>query len=871
MPQTVRTSAALEKHLRKCGYGDEQLAKQFTFDNVTVPIAAFAGKPWDSWSACIAVVDAGSDSRAAAARVHPLGAPTVFACQESGVDWWKQGPTGPISSRQIAWDVLGQTIAQFKADLRPDRIYGAKLRKADARGSQLWFFDAGLMPAIEQRRGEALCRLIERVIAKLRRSLGSQLNTRQAQEDLYRTVFWLLAAKVLHDKSVPNFINIDLTNVEEVFDRIGKHHGETDRFPPFGRPGRPAIDDAAIQISNCGSLADVSSESLAFVNENALIDKAAGTKLVKGASADYDIRKELGIHSTPATLVNHMLAQLWPLIEQIDEADRHVFEPACGHAPFLTAAMRWLRDWGTERDPEARHGYLKRHLHGIEADPFAIEVAKLALLLADAPHGNRWDIKQNDMFATGVLRGEASKAAILLANPPYEPFTPEARSRHARMGAPVTAITKAVEMLNRTLPNLPRGGVFGVVVPQGTLHDKESSDVRKFLVEECELHEIDVFADSLFEHGDHEVAVLMGRRRKGERRSTTLAYRRVRERGMSAFKERLEFSSQRRVPQSRFVTREDATLFLPDLVEVWDYLASYPKLESAVHVQKGREYWEQEHLDKQGLVSAKKKAGWIPAILKADDDYRVWNGPSRVWLDPSDETFRARGGGAKPGVPQVILNYARVARDPWRLKPFIDEEGIGVSSRFLVFRPRVGGPSLQAIWALLISPMANAYAYCWSGKRETLVKEWRAFPIPEITEVFDEAIVAAVDRYFAAVSAAEEQFMKPKNEKAVRQALLAVDAEVLRLYDLPPKLERELLDLFQWMPSEPDRNLRKGVGCKFGTYFPHDFRPCVPLHEYISEQYRDSTAGQHAKRSQPVRSKAALAALDLAERLAAGE
>lgn len=859
----------MEALLRKCGYGDEQLAKSFKFDNVTVPIAAFAGKPWDSWSACIAVVDANGNSRTAAAKVHPLGAPTVFACHNEGVDWWAQGPTGPSKSRWISWDVIDQVIDQHKAELRPDRIYAAKLRKPDATARQLWFFDVGLMPMVERQRGETLCQLVERVVGGLRRALRSQLNTRQAQEDLYRTVFWLLAAKVLHDKGVPNFVRIDLKSADEVFDRVGRHHGDTDRYPPFGSVGRSAIDEAASQIVACGSLADVSSESLAFVYENALIDTAASSKSGKKANDSYDIRKELGIHSTPPALINHMLSQLWPHIEAIEETDRHVFEPACGHAPFLTASLRWLRDWGTGKDPDTRHRYLKTHLHGIEADSFAIEVAKLALLLADVPHGNRWDIEPQDMFATGVLAGKAKKSMILLANPPYEPFNPKDRIRYASLGAPVTAITKAVEMMNRTLPNLPCGGVFGLVVPQGTLHDKESSKIREFLIKECDLFEIDIFADNLFEHGDHEVAVLMGRRHD-ERKTTTLAYRRVRERGMRSFKDRLEFSSQQRVSLSRFTAREDNSLILPDLAEIWDYVSSHSRLEVAVHVQQGRQYWEQEKLEGQGLVSKKKRPGWIPAVLTADDDYNVFRGPSRVWLADNSRTFRPRGGGAKPGIPQVVLNYAPVARDPWRLKPFLDEDGIGVSSRFLVFRPKPGGPSLRTMWALLISPIANAYAYCWAGKRETLVREWRAFPLPDLTRNSCDAIDAAVGRYFAAMKNSEDAFMTPKHEKAVRSAILAVDAEVLRLYDFSPKLERTLLELFRWDSTAPARNVRKGVGCTFHNYFPEDFRPCVPLREYISDNYRDSSAGRLAKRIQPVRSKAALAALDLSERLATG-
>ena len=79
--------------------------------------------------------------------------------------------------------------------------------------------------------------------------------------------------------------------------------------------------------------------------ENALVDKAAGGKKAKKGEKSYDIRKELGIHSTPSALIHHMLSQMWSMIEEIKPEDRNVFEPACGHAPFLTAAMRWLRDW----------------------------------------------------------------------------------------------------------------------------------------------------------------------------------------------------------------------------------------------------------------------------------------------------------------------------------------------------------------------------------------------------------------------------------------------------------------------------------------------------------------------------------------------
>jgi hypothetical protein len=549
-------------------------------------VAAFAGRPFDNWSACIAVVNLNGDSKISAATVQTLGTPTVFVCGPQRVDWWAMGPSGPTTSRAVPWSDISGVFRDHKDELAPSRIYNAKLRRIGDSARQPWFFDLGLMPAIEKNRGETLLRLVEKAINELRQDLGPKLHTRQGQEDAYRTVFWLLAAKVLHDKRVENFIKIDLRNIDEVFDRIGKHHGETDRFPPFGREGRQAIDQVAETFARCGSLADVSSESIAYVYENALIDKTAGVTARTG-SKPYDIRKELGIHSTPSVLIHHMLSQMWSMIEDIKPEDRNVFEPACGHAPFLTAAMRWLRDWHHEGETGATHEYLRSHLHGIDADGFALELGKLALTLADEPHGNKWNLTPGDMFMPGVVAKHAKKAHILLANPPYEVFSVADRAYYRGAGEAVPAHTKATEMLRRVLPHLPPGSVFGVVMPQGVLHDKESKPLRQILLDDFDLSEISVFADNLFEHGDHETAVLIGRRKRPCGRPLALRYRRVREHDMERFKQRLAFSSVRVVCQSRFAATADMDLRMRDLDDVWSYLSDYPPLASVATVRQG--------------------------------------------------------------------------------------------------------------------------------------------------------------------------------------------------------------------------------------------------------------------------------------------
>jgi hypothetical protein len=862
VPPPALTASSLKPFLRRCGYTDSRLGEKYRFGNQTAPLAGFFGKPWDTRSACLGIVNADADSRAAAQLCLPLGTPTAFVCRTDVLDWYKLTPEGPSDARSIPARQIEGFFREHSRDLAPETIYAAKTRRSMPGARQLWFVDVGLMPAVERRDGETLHRLVEKAIQDLAAALGGQLRSRKAFADLYKTVFWLLAAKLLHEKDVENFKRIDLADVDDVFRRVGRHYAGIEDLPPGGKAWRPAIDAVAASIAEWGYLGSISTESLAYLYEKALIDKrpsgAAAKKLAKGT----DIRKELGIHSTPPALVDHMLAQLWPFIEQIEPADRRVCEPACGHAGFLVAAMRWLREFSALPEGQDRHRYLRDRLRGIEVDSFARELAKLSLTIADVPFGNSWRIDDKDMFAPGVLRRAARECTVLLANPPYEPFTPADKARYRKLGEPVTAITKAVEMLQRTLPHLPPGGVFGVVVPQGVLHDKESASVREFLLKHCELTEISLFADNLFEEADHETAILLGRR-KAAAASATLWYRRVRERGMDAFKERLSFSLERPVTQSRFARSAGSSLLLPDLEGVWDYLRGAARLGASVHVQQGFQFRSKEELKGREVESRTKRPGWRPAILRVDD-YPIWDLPKRTWTDYSPETLRQRGGGAKPGTPQVVVNYRPVARDPWRIKAAVDDQGLPVSSRFLVFRPKKDSVPLRVLWAILNSPIVNAYAYCFSGKRETLPKEWRALPLPVLTQDAKEAILRAALGYLRLAQPPETFALGEPDEELIQKALFEMDAAVLRAYDLPPRLERQLLDLFRGVE-------RKSVGCRFPGYFDPSFRPCIPLHEYLSDEYRRSTAGQMLQRLQPVRSQAAIAALDAAEALAAGK
>lgn len=811
VPPVTVTSAMLKPHIEKCGYTGDRLKPDYSFGAGSVALGGFIGKPWDARSACLAVVDATTDSRLAAHACIEFGAPTALVCRGDSLDWWQLSITGPREPKTIRATEIDGFFRLHAAQLRPENIYAAKLHRPAPAGVQMEFVDVGLMPALERKAGEALNRLVTQAIRTLMDGLGGKVRTTKDEQGVYKSVFWMLAAKLLSEKGVRGFKSLDLHDIDQVFKVVGEHYKDARDYPPGDRTWKPAIARVAGSIAEWGSLGNISAESLAFLYETALID---GPKSKVGKSKDKarpDVRKTLGIHSTPSILVDHMLSQLWPLVDPNTLADQRVFEAACGHGAFLTAAMRDIRNWSGMNDSAARHRYLRDRVRGVEFDPFAVEIAKLSLTLADVPHGNTWLIETGDMFKPGVLRDAAKWATIVLSNPPYEDFKKTNANRWLKSDEPVTAQTKAVEMLKRVVPNLAPGAVFGFVLPQGALFQREAKDLRTKLLESCEVAEISLFDDTLWSNAKPETCILLGRRKNGKDRVSTVMYRRVRNADMAAFKSSLAFSHEDRLKVSELGRGEDVSLYEPDLRELWRHCEALPELETEFDVQQGFQLKAEQALGTRPVVSAVQRAGFSKAVLNASDDYTVWELLQTKWVDLRASNVRRPGAATVLGTAQVIINYAGPVQ-AWRFRPVVDAEGIAVSSRFLTFRPRaIARHSLTTLWAVLLSPVAGAYAYSWSSKRQTLVKEWLAFPLPTPSESQRAEIEAAANTYLELVRKAQEFMVLVPDDGTIRRALLDLDAAVLRLYDLPPALERQLLAIFDGVD-------RPGVGCTFRGY-----------------------------------------------------
>jgi hypothetical protein len=523
------------------------------------------------------------------------------------------------------------------------------------------------------------------------------------------------------------------------------------------------------------------------------------------------------------------------------------------------------------------HDYLKTHIHGVEMDDFAREIARLSLTLADIPSPDGWDLKPGDMYASNVLAKEAAKCRVMLSNPPYEAFG-EADKRKYRKSGHEVRYKKAVEMLSRTLPELPVGGVFGVLIPQAVLNGPEARGVREVLLRDFELAEICRFPGKVFEFAEMETAVILGRRHSDgfDPKSHRIRLRSVGEHGLPKFIENYSVEEDLSVPQSRFESDPRLVLTVPALDELWAHLDNNPRVSDVAEIGRGIEFKGKEARNAVPVVLAHPKLPDYPAGFAgmARASQEIFATPPLRGLAAKDDLIENPRQGMAVGRPQVLVNRNRAARNRWRLKALLDPDGRPVKNNFLIVRPEDSRAPALFLWAILNSPIANAFVARDTMKRDNAESTLGKVPIPRLDyQAIDEVLTAAqAYRDLAArhsATAGGESRRKSSHlslfeassaipagptDSQVCDALLAMDAAVLKLYALPVRLERQLLDHFRGQT-------RSGVGCAFDDYFPADFESLVPLHKYISATYRRSTIDQVTERMRPGESTHVLASL----------
>jgi hypothetical protein len=789
---------AFEDGLQGIGYSADHIHLEYGYSDflgegqrLTIDLAAFGGSVPSLRTCNIGVLIENHIAEKELVRVRSLGAPLLFTydLSQGRLRRWKMPQDGPLllldSPDNLTLDALPVYFAEHRAEWQPEAFRQARTATFHAENPQLDFFDLGLLPSLEGQLQVKLSAHLQAIAARSREILNERYGDSafESQFSAYaRLLFRLLAAKLLSDRG-------DLSTLAQTTD-VSTVLQEIERKYHAGETIEPGLNDSTVQkqvwdtLRTGLDLRNLSPESLAFVYENTLVDP--------------DLRRRNGIHATPPQVADFLLRQL--PIERLPEAERFVFEPFCGNAPFLLAAMRRLRELlspDQARTSREMHEYLKARLMGIEQLPIASEIARYSLILGDYPNDNSWQIKEGNAFSDPTFDIFLQKAQIVLSNPPHEDFNSGERpdgSHHNR----------AAEALRRVLIHPPK--LLGFVMPLSFVDGNDYKVLRQQLVENYPDITVTSLPDNVFGKASQQTALIAAHRLDLDKSKRYIFasvsaddYRNTfRTTGKATITEERETLPQS-ADGSPVIWQKPAG----ELKILWDFLASYPTLGDFAELHRGFEWKtkEGETSSTSSAVSNVEREGFSPGLHKADDSVEDYVATQVSYLDVRPESILYKPRQWKWDQPKALVNDARISRDIWRLVAVADNEGVYASQRFNGAWPKTEplvSLSAEVISALLNGPVANASVFQNSNGRDNHPKVLKQIPVPFFTQDQINEITSLVSVYKDLRWRDIEEKMPLPLYAAdeLKRAFLKIDAAILDAYALPPELEATLLRQF---------------------------------------------------------------------------
>ena len=651
----------------------------------------------------------------------------------------------PQMRDEFSADVLISQITSRQEHWRPSEVLRAKNIAFPQISPQLDFYDVGLVAAIEADVHRKLNELLSTVVAQsleIYKERHNQEPNNEVYRTLFQAIFRFMAAKLLGDrKHEGDWLNPDSATVLQSVSAF-----YNDPVASLSTIDAPIRNRAWEIIRTAIHFQNLSVEALAYVYENTFVDVST--------------RRTLGTHATPYEVAEFMVRAL--PFDSLSQDERTVFEPFCGAAPFLIAALGRLRELLPDgMNATDRHSYFVQMLTGMEMDLFAREVAFHSLILADYPNSNGWRISGEDVFASSVLTDNLVRSNIVLCNPPYGIFDPQDRTKYS-----LNAADKAVEALLRVLQHPPR--MLGFILPRIYVNGVSYQSVRKQI--QAHFKNVDVVAlpDNVFQHSSLETVLL-------------LAY------NESQGDSRHRFTSLSKSQYRAFKSSRNLKWNTESPVKLWEELKNALTLASVTRVHQGIQFNLSLKENATLLFSDIKKPGFVPGLVRVRDGFAPYIAQDSVYLNVDEKYMRGRSKAHRfPwSRPKLIASAGRMSQDHWLVAAVADYEGLVCTQRFHGIWPKIAAPPLEVLAAVLNGPVANAWLSRHRTGRDNQVGYIKTIPLPNFSPTATELVSRYIDHYVRLQDTTEGV-----------NALLKVDAAVLDAYGLSKEAEDELLAWF---------------------------------------------------------------------------
>lgn len=771
----------LRASLTHLGYRGADVFQGFRFAAVdlparpirTVDIAAFWDGPASYRTAALGVVriHVNETARETVEATRSLGAPFLVVIDADEASLWTytaSGATRLDSTLASDWQTL--LADRTKYGPGPIRQLKALQIRADSQNTGL-LFDPRTLYAIQANTQLALDDMLTQFLSHFdeEKVTTSQLSLTTHYEVLFPLVFRLLAGKILIDREDSRVVSVNAEDPRAVVAMVESLYSLPAQRLQWTKTRVEQLTSAWHALREGLYVRNVAADDLAFVYENTLITP--------------ETRKAFGTHSTPHSVADYVIRSL-RLPEGKAGAQLRVYEPFAGACVFLTAALRRFKELFPQSWSVAKvHEHLVSHFVASEIDPFACEIARLALILADYPNHNGWHITREDLFKHDLLATRISRCDVLLCNPPFENFD-----------EPVSdlSVHKPVVLLDTIVKTPP--SFVGVVMPNGfSSHKVYREHIRRI----CEIYadvEVMQLPEGVFRHATIGAEILIAQCRRdeaarhvGARGETTLRKSVVRRADWPRFTQTLQTSTNDMVKVDPHMS--PGLVALRPLRRVWDYLAESPVLGSVAEMHRGLEWTT----DQSKASRPKAASGFRRGLHRSGESLAQFEVKQVAYLDA--RTSNLRGGAIKYpwASPKLIANAIRTSRGPWRLAATLDTDGLLVSQQFYgIWLREQQEPSwsLVELCAILNSPVANAFSFVHDEQKHLRKETLQKLPLPSAR--ISREIESLIGEYVSACEGDDGPLFSSRS-KSAQDLLIEIDALVLRAYDLPPRLERELL------------------------------------------------------------------------------
>ena len=273
------------------------------------------------------------------------------------------------------------------------------------------------------------------------------------------------------------------------------------------------------------------------------------------------VRRAGGVYYTPAEIVDFLVrGSVGTLLERVTletVGGLQFLDPACGSGSFLVGMYRHLLAWYEAQyrrrlSRREKMRILRTHVFGVDIDPYAVEVARLSLLLqalddtreellpdlganikcGDSLVGTDWpeglSRRPFDWQAEfpGVFGGANPGFSAVIGNPPYDKLSGvEDPKRLAAFKERYACASYKPELYaifaERALALLAPGGIHGFIVPNSFLAGTTLRPLRQLLVEQNTLLDLAFLKDvKVFKDARLDSVVYLVEKAKPAARST---------------------------------------------------------------------------------------------------------------------------------------------------------------------------------------------------------------------------------------------------------------------------------------------------------------------------------------------------------------